>query len=446
MGHWGLLWAYALLPWAVVAAGRARRSGAWTPVAALCGVGALVPSGGLLLAVAAVPLAAGFGSRVGRRARWGLVGLVTLFNAPWWLPAVRSGVADASDPLGLVVFGARADGPGGVLVSVLAGGGVWNSQATLGSRTTWFAALSGLVVAGLAVAGWRAYSQQRRPEAHWLGLLAVTGLVWAWLSGVAADQAWMQSVVAGVPGGGLLRDGQKWAAYWVLLLAVCAPYGVARLTRTAQRSVRLVLLAALALLPLATLPDLSWAGFGRLQTSHYPAAWSTVRGQLAAAPAAGDVLSLPWAPFRRYAWNAGDVVLDPLPRYLTRTVVWNDQLPVTIEGNIVQVGGDDPRAAAVSQAIVEGRALGPVLGALGIRFVVVQTDQPQAGPAPDLGGTVVRSEVPGMQVREVSGPVRPVVARDLLVVAVDGVAAVAVLLVVGAALNAGRRLDPVVTP
>ncbi len=426
MGHWGLLWAFALLPWVVVAARTAREHGRWIPVVLLCGVGALVPTGGLILAVVAIPLAVGFGSRLAPGVRWALAGLVVFVNAPWWLPALRSPVTDVSDPLGLTVFGARADGPGGVLLSVLAGGGVWNSNATLGSRTTWFAALSAIVVLALAVLGWTRLRRESGPEAVWLGAVGLAGVGWAWLSGVADDQAWARELVSALPGGGLLRDGQKWSMVWVLLLALCAPRGLERLTHGLDRALRLFLTAALALLPLATMPDLLAGGFGALRTASYPRQWDEVRDRIQGT--SGDVLSLPWAAFRRYQWNHDQVVLDPLPRYLTNTVVWNDRLPVTVAGDLVEVGGDDPRAAAVSQAIDGGRPLAPVLAGLGIRWVVVQTDQPSASREPDLTGLTQVWSGSGLQLLRVEGEVRIVDPRDPVVVVVD----LAVLATMGA--------------
>ncbi|HRY08873.1 MAG: hypothetical protein H6528_01450 [Actinobacteria bacterium] len=444
LGHWGLLWAYAVLPWAVLAARRARNTGNVWRTTFLCGVGALVPTGGLVLALAALPVALGPGSKVSARMRLAAVGLVALFNAPWWLSAIRSPVSAVSDPVGLTVFGARADGPGGVLGSVLAGGGVWNSQATLGSRTTWFALAAAIAVVVLAVIGWRSRVREYAPEMVWLSVLGVGGLFWAWLSGVAGDQEWARSVVSGVPGGGLLRDGQKWTVFWVLLLAVTAPTGLARVTRGADRSLRVFLAVALALLPLAALPDLTWGGFGRLRTAQYPVAWQDLRTTLAQRQVPGDVLSLPWSAFRRYAWNNSDVVLDPLPRQLTRTVVWNDRLPVTVEGRLAEVGGDDPRAELVSRAIESGAALGPVLSDLGVKWVVVQTDQPAASRPPDLSGIPVVWEGPGLELREIPGEVRPVNPTDPLLVAVD-LAALGALIAVGLLAHVTRRDRPGVT-
>lgn len=426
MGHWSLLWAMGLLPWVVLAARQARTQGRWLALVLLCALSALVPTGGLLAAVTALPLALGFGSVLTWPRRALLVGLIVFVNAPWWLAALRNASAAVSDPLGLVVFGARADGVGGVLVSVLGGGGVWNSQATLGSRTTWFAALGVLGLVVLAGIGWRRWTVIAGPESLVLGALGVTGVVWAWLSGVAADQGWAQQIVSAVPGGGLLRDAQKWTLWWVLLLAVCAPWGLGRLCARAEDSLRLFLAGALAVLPVAMIPDLAAGGFGRLTPVSYPTSWDRLREQLARSPGPGDVLSLPWAPFRRYGWNTSQVVLDPLPRYLTRTVVWNDALPVTVEGRVVQVGGDDPRAAAIGKAIQSGRPLPPTLASAGIGWIVVQLDQPQASRAVDLRGAEQVWASADLQLWRVTSPVAVRTVRDPLLVAVDS----AVLLLV----------------
>ncbi len=242
-----------------------------------------------------------------------------------------------------------------------------------------------------------------------------------------------------MPGGGLLRDGQKWTIFWVLLLSVCAPRGLQLLSRRAERPLALFLAASLALAPLAVLPDLAWGGLGRLKTADYPDVWDQVRTRLAEDPRPGDVASLPWAAFRRYDWNHQDVVLDPLPRFLTRTVVWNDSLPVSLDGELAEVGGDDPRAAAISAAIRDGAALGPVLGDLGVRWVIVQSDQPVPGRQPDLTGTRQVWESGSLALLEVESPLTALRSRDAVVVAVD--VAVAILIGVLAVITARRR-DP----
>jgi hypothetical protein len=430
----------ALLPWVILAARRARTAGDWLPVVLLCGLSALVPTGGLVAAAAAIPLAVGFRTVLEGARRVLVVCLIAMVNAPWWLAALRGGSAAVSDPLGLAVFGARADGAGGVLLSVLGGGGVWNSQATLGSRTTWFAALSVVFVLVLAGFGWSRWAQYARPEAVVLTVLGLLGVGWAWLSGVAGDAGWTQQIVSSLPGGGLLRDAQKWTVWWVLLLAVTAPWGVARLAARTQDWFRVFLAGALAIAPVATAPDLAAGGFGRLSTVSYPHSWDVLRERLATSPVAGDVVSLPWAPFRRYAWNDSRVVLDPLPRYLTRSVVWNDSLPVMVDGAVLQVGGDDPRARAISDAISSGEPLPQTLATLGIGWIVVQRDQPWAGPQPDLAGARVVATDGDLELWQVDAPIRTVTAKDPLLVVVN--LAVAAFMIGGAVVWAGHSRRP----
>ncbi len=419
MGHWGLLWAAALLPWVIIAARTARRRGDWLPVVLLCGIGALVPTGGILLALVAVPLAIGFGSALPPSRRGLIVAGVIAVNAPWWLAAVRSSSLHESDPLGLVVFGARADGVGGVLTSVLAGGGVWNSEATLGSRTTVFAAMGVVVLVALAALGWQRWWRENPPEAVVLGALAVLGVLWAWISGTLGSQVWAQQIVSAVPGGGLLRDGQKWTVWWVLLLAVCAPWGLQRLLTRADENLRLFLAGSLTVLPIALLPDLAAGAFGRLQAHTYPQEWDGLRDQLARSQVAGDVVSLPWSPFRRYSWNGSGVVLDPLPRYLTRTVVWNDDLPVVLFNRLVEVGGDDPRAKIIGDTIASSKALPPRLAELGVAWIVVQRDQPQASRQVDLRGATMVWEQGDLQLWRVDTAVTVRAPEDRVLVAVN---------------------------
>ena len=243
----------------------------------------------------------------------------------------------------------------------------------------------------------------------WTGVgVAVRCGRWA---GLGAD------LVAPAPGGGpcaTVRNGRCSG----FCLSLCAHRTVWRAYRRAQRPLAVFMAGALAIAPLAFLPDLvGWPGqAGR------PA--STQRNGTICATSwrrspRRDVLSLPRAAFRRYAWNDDDIVLDPLPRYLTRTVVWNDRLPVTVSGELVEVGGDEPRAAAISGAINEGRVLAPLLADLGIRWIVVQTDQPLPALNPDLSGTSAIWQQDGLILREVTGPIAEREPRDAVVVAVD---------------------------
>ena len=216
-----------------------------------------------------------------------------------------------------------------------------------------------------------------------LAVLAVAGLVWCLLGGWAVTSPVAVWLVESVPGGGLLRDAQKWLAPWALLVAVAAGLGAARaargvLRRSSDRSAAAALLVGAALLPVVAMPDLAWGALGRLVTTTYPSDLDAIRGALEIGPE-GDVVSLPWQTFRAFPWNDdGRVSLDPVPRAMPRTVLSSASLPVLRGGTVVTLPGDDPRAAEVDAALTAGEPLGPVLGRLGVSYAVVASDLPDA--------------------------------------------------------------------
>jgi hypothetical protein len=118
----------------------------------------------------------------------------------------------------------------------------------------------------------------------------------------------------------------------------------------------------------------------------YPSDYGVVRDRLAVA-GPGDAVSLPWQTLRRFPWNDGRTVLDPVPRAMTRTVVASDSLVVSSRGRTVTISGEDPRSARISEALAAGEPLGPVLAEIGIGWAVVATDVPMA--AADLPADAV---------------------------------------------------------
>ena len=374
IGHWSLLLAVGALPWALHHA-RAARDGVpgararWLLVLALA---SLTVTGGLLVLVVsgAVLLWRGGASYGGRSLT---AGCGVALQLPWLVPAL---LHPGSAPGGADVFALRPEGPWGALVTALGTGGLWNAAAVPASRGTVLAPLLTLVLLGLAAFGRRrAAVVLGRPVTVVLVVASVTGLAVA-LLGVWWPAA-TDAVVGHLPGGGLLRDGQKWLAPWLVLLSVAAGCGAARIGSATAARARdglagsAVLVAAL-LLPLACLPDLAWGALGRLATVDYPADWEQVRTALAADPAPGDVVALPWSTFRAFAWNDGRTVLDPAPRFLTRTVVTDQDLVVDRHGTLVVVPGDDPRAARVGAALRSGHDVAAVLQREGIGWAVVE--------------------------------------------------------------------------
>lgn len=393
-GHWSLLLAVAVLPWAVAQADAARRgevraASRWV---LLVGLASLTVTGGLLVLLVTAPLLLVPGA-LSRRARVAaLVGGVVL-QLPWLVPSLVHPVSPA--PLGADVFALRSEGWWGSLLTALGTGGLWNAGSVPSSRATVLAPIVTVVLLALAFLGSRgARRVLGTPVLACLGTASALGLAVAvagsW-SATAGVTAW---VVAHVPGGGVIRDGQKLLAPWLILLSCLVGLGAARLSRAvhARRGAPAAAAAAglLAVVPLLGVPDLVWGAQGRLAAVRYPDDWNAVRDVLLRDAAPGDVVSLPWSTFRRFDWNDGRTVLDPAPRFLPRTVVADDRLLVSRGGEVVVVPGDDPRSAAVGEALRTGAPLGPVLRSVGVGWVLVEpTTAGPSAPSPPAGAVLV---------------------------------------------------------
>lgn len=414
MGHWPYLLAYACLPW-LAAAGLAHRRGEPRSVARLVlwsVPAALTPTGGLLAAGTALATAG-----------WRVLPALALLNAPWWVPSVLRPGAVLSAPDAVDWFAARAENWGGTVVSVLGTGGFWNADVTPVSREVPVVPVLTLLVVAIAAIGWPVLVR-RLPEANRLLWLGAAGLVLALAAHLPFGAAATRWLVSEVPGAALLRDAQKWVAWWALPLAL----GFALAVEAARR--RTVVVVA-ALVPLVMAPDLAWGGWGRLDTVEYPRDWAAVAEILARDERPGDVLSLPLGAFRRFAWNDDRTQLDPAPRWLPRTVVVDDT--VYVDGRAIP--GEDTRLPAIRTALRDGTGL----AALGIGWVLVEHGTPGALDLPASLEPVRRGRwldlyrVPGpIAAPPGSVPAAPVVAADV----------VAVLLVAGCllwqAIPAGR--------
>jgi hypothetical protein len=252
-----------------------------------------------------------------------LAGVVAL-NLPWLVPALMHGSAGAAEATGVDSFALREDGPWGAILTALSLGGTWNSDAVPLSRRLGLGVLLGLGLLALAIFGTRPLMKLLGRPLGWyltgLALLAV-------LTSVGVGSTAGRFIVGSVPGAGLLRDSQKPLALLALWLAIAAPLGVRELlARIPTRGGRRALVLAVAVGPLLLLPDLGGGVGGRLSPVVYPPAWARLREYISQQP--GDVLALPWSTFRVYHLNADRTVVDPLPRYLTRTVVADTSLVV----------------------------------------------------------------------------------------------------------------------
>lgn len=405
IGHWGFLLGYALLPW-VVAGGIVARRGGRPDVARLCllvAVSGLAGSTPLVLATltaVAVVSAPGQAVRRGHAVIW--VMLTAVGSAAVWLvPALTRAAGIPADPAGVAAFAAKADTPLGVVPSVLGLGGIWNEAVWPEERHQVVVAVAGLlfVLAALAVGAPRL---ARAWDGAGTGVLVAggLGLLLALAGAVPGGESLLREVVVHVSGGGLLRDGQKFAALLGVPIAVSAG-----LMAEAARSQlgRAAVLVAVA--PVVLLPSLAWGAGGRLAPVRYPDEWAQAR--VVVDRAGGDVAVFPFRYYRRFAWNDDRVVLDPMPRFLPAEVVVNDDLPLTA----VTVRGEDPRAARIRAAVERGGDLSAALRKEGVALVVVHVGEADPDRTIDrLAGLPILFA--GEQLRVLSVPDVSPLARD----------------------------------
>lgn len=442
IGHWPLLLAYAALPWIVLAGLALRRGEPRAPARLALAMlpAVLAPTAGLLAAGAAIAAA-------GRRRLVVTVPLALALNAPWWVPSVLHPAAGTSDPDGVAAFAARGESWAGPVLSVLGLGGIWNADVVPASRDSPITPVVTLIVVGLALAGCVELARRWGPRpARALLLLGAVGV----LIGVAGavpllDEA-LRWAVVNVPGAGLVRDGQRFAAWWALVVAIGFALGVEVLAgRLTDPLGRRAVLAGAVLLPVLALPDLAWGGLGRLGPAHYPADWAAVSDQLSdqlsdqpsdqlsdQPSEAGDVLALPAMAYRQFEWNQRRTQLDPAPWLLPATTITDDSLLV---GDHL-VDGEDERSARVRRAIDGGPR---ALTELGVEWVVVEHRTPGQLPAwlqdltPQFEGQWVSLYRLGDPAPAEHGgpPVLPVLLADLVALAITVGALLWLLLPIG---------------
>ncbi|MFI5851951.1 hypothetical protein ACIA8B_28835 [Micromonospora chalcea] len=375
LGQWAVLAGYAALPWAfawVLGVLRPPPEGTGPGRRAAVAGGLAVVLGGPAMVLAAVSACAP-ALALARRWRALVAGAATLagLTAPWWLALVSRGGAVDLDERGVAAFAVRADTPLGVLGSVATLGGVWSRHAVPVGRDQWAVALLALALAGAALWGY-VLTRRRWPSAAWWGLLAgaVLGTVVAVAPAWSLGAQWMVALVEHVPLAGAVRDGTRLLAPLALVQAVGLGMLVESLVAAGARALAPLLVVA----PVLLMPGLAWGLGGQLDTVRYPAEWSAVRAEVNRDPAGGSLVSLPWSSFRAYRWAGNVPVLDPASRAFRRPVVGDQDVLVGRE----RIRGESREADRVAAALAVPGDPGPALRGLGVRYVLVQTDQPDA--------------------------------------------------------------------
>jgi hypothetical protein len=391
--------------------------------------------------------------------RAGLVMAAALVvNLPWLVPSLLRPGGVPVRPVGAAAFAARPDGPLGTVGSLVGLGGIWNARAVPPGLGSWPWVAGFAVVLVVAVAGvaplLRRWDPEGSGEPHERGGLrppraprpgapvdrgAAVGLLLAAGLGLVAAAAYAVPGLRGLvdlavdhlPGGGLVRDAQKFVAPLAVVEAVAFGLGVERLLAahwggTAARAGRLrrVVAAGLVAAPVLLLPALAWGAAGRLAAVDYPPGFAQARAAMAADPVPGAVLVLPWHLYMARPWNGDQVVLDPAQRWFTRRAVGNDDLELAG----LTVPGEDPWSARLGPLVRGAAPLAPALPAAGVRYVLLFKSGDWRGYQPRLQGSTPVLDRPELALYLVPGrpvtmrfptpPAFPVLTADLLAAAV----------------------------
>jgi hypothetical protein len=413
IGQWALLLGYAGLPWVLLVTctdGRPIRLGRLCAALLPAAVGGFAAMG--VSALAAVPAAVAGGGRARARRLATVLAALLLLSLPWLVPALLAGVR--TDPSGVTAFAARADTPFGRLGSLFMLGGSWNAE-TVPAGYGGIGSAAWLLVVLVAIAG---YVLTARPQrlCPGLGIAALAGLAVAAIGVTGPSRAALRDLIAIWPGFAVLRDGQQYLAPLALAEAIGLGAVVAWVTgelkagigtgptsgrrgevsRAAAVRAASALGVMAALAPVVLLPGLAWGAAGRLQATQYPADWLRARQIIDGGPRPGTVVLLPWAAYRRFPWNERRAVLDPWPRLLHRTVIWNDALQVGHQ----TVAAEDLAARRLNPVMFAAGPLTAALRAAGVRYVIVDAGTLLGRRGPRLAA---EARVPGASVVLASG-------------------------------------------
>jgi hypothetical protein len=313
---------------------------------------------------------------------------------PWLLATALAPAGTGTAPTaatGVSAFAARAEPGIGTLGSVVALGGIWNSEAVPPSRSTWWAAVALvllLVVWAIAARGvWRA---RRDPVVRATVPLAIGTWLLVAAAATGPGLAALDAVVAAVPGAGLLRDTQKFVALALPATVLALAFAARALTTRAPASRALTTRALagrlrpagagllLTAVVVAAVPDAPRALWDQLRPVTYGQDWEQVARIVDGRP--GDLLVLPAGSFRSTPlWAGGAAVLDPAPRLLdTRVLVPGDLVVGGAAGDdVAAVPGEGDRARRATAALLRGEDPS-VLAGLGVRWVL--DERTSAGP------------------------------------------------------------------
>lgn len=368
-GQWVVVLGLAVLPWALRATLRAL---AGTGSRYAVGLALLVAGvGGVnTVVIVALGVLALLGGAVAihrsRRAAEALalaLAVTAGVSAVWALPSMFAGAEASSD--GARAFAPTADTPLGAFGSMLSGGGFWNVASHPEPRGVPLIAILAAVLAAAAVLCLIVDLRRHGRRLFFVPVLAAIALIA--LSTLPFTRGLWTALVTDVPGGGVLRDSQKFLAIWVLAIALGVGLLVDRVLVAAPQSLAAPVTVGTVGLVLLLSPQMFWGIGGRLAAVSVPEGYRAAAASLSALPR-GEVGLLPWNQYRRYAWNDNRVSLTLGPRIISQQVLFDDSLPLREQS----VAGESQRAGQVTERIADGATPVAALRAEGVRYLAAE--------------------------------------------------------------------------
>lgn len=395
-GHWGLVAAMAVLPFAAPHLVAPTRRLPATFLAALA-LGFTGFAGGLLALVLAVSGIWGGSVRHSGvslpRSRWGWgFGLVVAGQLGWVVPGA---VVAITGPGLHLAEGFRTDVNLLTWPSLLAGRGFWRSSSQVGT------AAAPATLAGVAILLAALWGHRRLPPAmaRPLAVAAVAATIVALASTVPLVDDGFEWATGGIASP--LREGQRLLPLLLLWAAVAAALGVERAARAlGPRLSPAAQVAPAALALLLAGPGL-WGIGGRLEPVSMPAGYSDAAQAIDRDP--GTVLALPWHQYLDLSFARGRRVLNPLPDRLGGDVL------ASADPELEGAGREDadrrgPVASAIAARARAGQPISSELQRLGVRWVVLMEEvdwQRYDGLEGDPGLSRVRTG-PGLRLYRVA--------------------------------------------
>lgn len=371
-GHWTLVAAMWCLP-AVAHAAAAQLRGWKLLMLATC---ALTPTGWMMGGITALAFDRTMTNR------WVTLHAQLFLAMPWFLVTVVNSPQVLTNAASAQVFAARAEPGVGTLGALMGLGGMWNGDAIPDSRTALTAWLSVLLFAFMLIGVselWQVYPK--------VTCLTVGAIVLPFLFSTPPGVLLIGWLTQHIPGGGLVRDGQKFVALAVpgmaLMLAVAlrlsARWVASAVKKAGEREEAALpwLSLATAALIVCTVPTLP-ADIKPLEQRRLPAEWTQIVNAISASPNSHTLLLPPGS----YRVSDGIPVLSPALKLLPGRPI--DPGFLVVNGQIVD---GDPKAMTILRHTMNGE---DYLADQGVGWVIVDRNSVQEGVNMDGADELLR--------------------------------------------------------